>query len=175
MCLRFNSAAAVIINETLGIQILKPWPAGWRAQMLCYATTPKNLLSLKKWASPASFTFIFVFLYNNKHLVASGIWTWIFRAVGESAEHYTTTTALKVAIYIMKYLTRISNNEAVTWRKESVMDFSFNVKQESYFAWQLLTSLRLRSFNIFVKPDFNKSLELQRKKGILPRKKETKG
>ena len=39
------------------------------------------------------FHLFFIFSYNNKHLVASGIRTRIFVAVGETADRYTTTTA----------------------------------------------------------------------------------
>ena len=40
----------------------------------------------------ASFLFIFIFSYNNKHLEASEIQTRICGSVGKSADHYTTTT-----------------------------------------------------------------------------------
>ena len=52
---------------------------------------PTKWNSLLNGPTSASFLFIFVFSYNNKHLVASGIRTRIFGAVGESADQYTTT------------------------------------------------------------------------------------
>ena len=59
---------------------------------------PNYSAFFKNGPTPASFSFIFVFSYNNRHLVASGIQTWIFGAVGKSTDHYTTTTAQAIEL-----------------------------------------------------------------------------
>ena len=88
----------ILLKKSLELWLeLEPAGRGVWTLPLCYADPPHPMLHkciFLNGPTPASFSFIFVFSYNNKHFsVASEIWTRIFRAVGESADHNTTTTA----------------------------------------------------------------------------------